>query len=66
MPVIQKYCPLPVRGYLGGLLTQECWIIPPCCKCGGKFITHAGEPIHGYQCVMCHPPSRAVKKTAME
>lgn len=38
----------------------------PCCKCGGRFITHAGEPIHGYQCVMCHPPSRAVKKTAME
>ncbi|ECC9940884.1 transcriptional regulator FlhC, partial [Salmonella enterica subsp. enterica] len=22
--------------------------------------------IHGYQCVMCHPPSRAIKKTAME
>lgn len=37
-----------------------------CCKCGGKFITHAGEPVHGYQCVMCHPPSRAVKKAAME
>ncbi len=34
----------------------------PFCKCGGKFITHAGEPVHGYQCVMCHPPSRAVKK----
>ncbi|EDS7590105.1 flagellar transcriptional regulator FlhC [Salmonella enterica subsp. diarizonae] len=38
----------------------------PCSKCGGKFITHAGEPAHGYQCVMCHPPSRAVKKTATE
>ncbi|EAA9303311.1 transcriptional regulator FlhC [Salmonella enterica] len=38
----------------------------PCCKCGGKFITHAGEPVHGYQCVMCHPPSRAVKKAAAE
>ncbi|ECA5827009.1 flagellar transcriptional regulator FlhC [Salmonella enterica subsp. enterica serovar Newport] len=37
-----------------------------CCKCGGKFITHAGEPVHGYQCAMCHPPSRAVKKAAME
>ncbi|ECC3466251.1 flagellar transcriptional regulator FlhC [Salmonella enterica subsp. enterica] len=38
----------------------------PCCKCGGKFITHAGEPVHDYQCVMCHPPSRAVKKAAAE
>ncbi|HIF3106170.1 TPA: flagellar transcriptional regulator FlhC [Salmonella enterica] len=27
-----------------------------CCNCGGKFITHADEPAHGYQCVMCHPP----------
>ncbi|EEB8600803.1 flagellar transcriptional regulator FlhC [Salmonella enterica] len=37
----------------------------PCCQCGGKFITHVGEPEHGYQCVMCHPPSRAIKKTAV-
>ncbi|EBS4549514.1 flagellar transcriptional regulator FlhC [Salmonella enterica] len=37
-----------------------------CCKCGGKFITHAGEPVYSYQCVMCHPPSRAVKKAVME
>ncbi len=36
----------------------------PCCECGGKFITHPGEPTHGYRCVMCHPPSRAVKKDA--
>ncbi|EAR0813719.1 flagellar transcriptional regulator FlhC [Salmonella enterica] len=34
----------------------------PCCQCGGKFITHVGEPAYGYQCVMCHPPSRAIKK----
>ncbi|ELW4385359.1 flagellar transcriptional regulator FlhC [Salmonella enterica] len=38
----------------------------PCCKCGGKFITHAGEPARGYHCVMCHPPSRAVKKAVAE
>ncbi|HBZ9864070.1 TPA: flagellar transcriptional regulator FlhC [Salmonella enterica subsp. houtenae] len=38
----------------------------PCCKCGGKFITHAGEPAHHYQCVMCQPPSRAVKKSGTE
>lgn len=34
----------------------------PCCQCGGKFITHAGEPAHSYRCVMCCPPSRAIKK----
>ncbi|HBZ9867648.1 TPA: flagellar transcriptional regulator FlhC [Salmonella enterica subsp. houtenae] len=38
----------------------------PCCKCGGKFITHAGEPAHHYQCVMCQTPSRAVKKSGTE
>ncbi|ECO1013570.1 hypothetical protein AA464_26295, partial [Salmonella enterica subsp. enterica serovar Newport] len=37
----------------------------PCSQCGGKFITHAGELAHGYQCVICHPPSRAIKKYAV-
>ncbi|EBW7151460.1 flagellar transcriptional regulator FlhC [Citrobacter braakii] len=38
----------------------------PCSKCGGKFITLSGEPAHSYQCVMCHPPSRAVKRATVK
>lgn len=37
----------------------------PCSQCGGRFITHTGDPVNGYQCVMCHPPSRAAKKSAV-
>jgi flagellar transcriptional activator FlhC len=33
----------------------------PCSKCGGHFVTHAHEPIHGYVCGLCHIPARAGK-----
>ncbi|EKJ5692273.1 flagellar transcriptional regulator FlhC [Salmonella enterica] len=35
-----------------------------CCECHARFITYTGEPANNYQCVMCHPPSRALKRQA--
>ncbi|EGN2451070.1 hypothetical protein IIF46_003266 [Salmonella enterica] len=53
------------RGGFGRFVDSGILNYPPCCQCGGKFITHLGEPSHCYQCVMCHPPSRVIKKTAV-
>ncbi|KAA8996693.1 flagellar transcriptional regulator FlhC [Affinibrenneria salicis] len=33
-----------------------------CSCCGGSFITHAHQPLNGFVCSLCQPPSRAVKK----
>ena len=35
-----------------------------CKKCGGHFVTHAGELHVNYVCGICHAPARAGKKNA--
>ena len=32
-----------------------------CRSCGGKFVAHAHDPMHGYVCGLCNMPSRAGK-----
>lgn len=33
-----------------------------CNYCGGAFITHTHQPLNGFICSLCQPPSRAVKR----
>jgi len=35
-----------------------------CSRCGGHFVAHAHDSMHGYVCVLCRPPSRAGKVRA--
>ena len=32
-----------------------------CTSCGGQFVAHAHDPVHGYVCGLCNMPSRAGK-----
>ena len=38
--------------------------LTPCCKCGGKFVTHTFELTKNYVCGLCEPPARAGKGKA--
>jgi flagellar transcriptional activator FlhC len=38
--------------------------LTPCCKCGGKFVTHTFELTKDYVCGLCEPPARAGKGKA--
>ena len=33
--------------------------LTPCCKCGGKFVSHTFELARDYVCGLCEPPARA-------
>ncbi len=35
--------------------------LTPCCKCGGKFVTHTYDLNDHYVCGLCEPPARAGK-----
>jgi len=36
--------------------------LTPCSHCHGHFITYAHQPVYGFVCSLCQPPSRAVKR----
>ena len=35
--------------------------LTPCCRCGGKFVSHTYELTKDYVCGLCAPPARAGK-----
>jgi flagellar transcriptional activator FlhC len=45
-----------VRYFASGLLQTT-----GCERCGGRFVAHAHDPVVGYVCGLCRPPSRAGK-----
>lgn len=47
-----------VRFREGGLLQ-----LSTCCCCGGRYVTHAHEPLASFICSLCQPPSRVRRGT---